>query len=218
MGYHLGSEEYKCPVCGKTLRTENAYKEHVKGEMDRESQRRITGGNADDSKIDNNRAKIRDLTILFADGKISEESYLDNLKTLEKNNEVSDKNAQTLRKLDALFREGKISEGSYKTSVEALEKRVEKPIKGALHGGTLYDDLPSHKSSEQHYEKPSGIWYLLPLFLGFIGALIGYVGVRDRDRDMANNILLLGIAITVLGVFFVWAYYSWLMSQVPRFY
>ena len=35
----------------------------------------------------------------------------------------------------------------------------------------------------------------MPLFLGIIGGILGYVVVKDDDRKMANKLLILGIAI-----------------------
>lgn len=39
---------------------------------------------------------------------------------------------------------------------------------------------------------PSKLWYLLPLFLGIIGGLLGYFILKDRDKSMAKNILIFG--------------------------
>ena len=46
--------------------------------------------------------------------------------------------------------------------------------------------------------KPSAAWWLLPIFLGWIGGLIVWLGVKDRDPRMAKNCLILGIILSVV--------------------
>ncbi len=45
------------------------------------------------------------------------------------------------------------------------------------------------------------LWYLVPFFLAMIGGLIGYIGTRNRDHNMAINMLLIGAATTIIYVF-----------------
>lgn len=42
----------------------------------------------------------------------------------------------------------------------------------------------------------SGAWWLLPIVLAWIGGLIGFVVVREKDKKKANGLLLLGIIMT----------------------
>jgi len=51
-------------------------------------------------------------------------------------------------------------------------------------------------------EKPSKAWYILPIFFGFIGGLIGYFIIKDRDKKMATSILIVGIAISAISIIF----------------
>lgn len=37
--------------------------------------------------------------------------------------------------------------------------------------------------------KPSGLWYLVPLFFGVVGGIVAYVGVKDEDEEMAKFLL-----------------------------
>ena len=49
--------------------------------------------------------------------------------------------------------------------------------------------------------KPSKAWYLLPIFLGPIGGIIAYFLVKDRDKKMAEKLLIVGVVMIV--VYFV---------------
>ena len=73
---------------------------------------------------------------------------------------------------------------------------------------------PSKTSSVQKYEpSPSLWWYLVPLFFGLLGGIVGYVGVKNEDKGMANNLLNLGIIMTVIDIgisYFI--FYIWLPS------
>lgn len=41
--------------------------------------------------------------------------------------------------------------------------------------------------------KPSNIWYAVPIILGIIGGIIGYFAVKNIDKKMARNLLILGV-------------------------
>lgn len=56
--------------------------------------------------------------------------------------------------------------------------------------------------------KPSKAWYLIPIFLGLIGRVIGYFALKDENRKMANDLLELGITMTFLVIFFIFIYFS----------
>lgn len=62
--------------------------------------------------------------------------------------------------------------------------------------------------------KPSSAWYLVPLFLGLIGSLIGYIAVKDEDKGLAENLLYFGIVTTVINIIVIWVLYSWWMSRI----
>lgn len=53
-------------------------------------------------------------------------------------------------------------------------------------------------------------WYLVPLFLGIIGGIIGYIVIKDDNKKMATNLLILGIIMTfvipIVVFVFVWAW------------
>jgi len=45
-----------------------------------------------------------------------------------------------------------------------------------------------------------GAWWLLPILLGWLGGLIAWLAVKDKDPGMARSMLIVGIVLTVLGV------------------
>ena len=48
----------------------------------------------------------------------------------------------------------------------------------------------------------SNWWYLLPIFLGIIGAIIAYFALRHDDRQKAKKCLYLGLILGAIGIFF----------------
>ena len=45
---------------------------------------------------------------------------------------------------------------------------------------------------------PSILWYLVPFFFGILGGIVAYIGVKNDDKEMANNLLILGIIWTII--------------------
>jgi H+/Cl- antiporter ClcA len=62
-------------------------------------------------------------------------------------------------------------------------------------------DGPETENKEAITSQPSIRWYIIPVFLGIIGGLIGYFAVRRRDEEMADNLLLVGLLTTPALVF-----------------
>ena len=61
--------------------------------------------------------------------------------------------------------------------------------------------------SSQPWSTPvSGAWWLLPIFMGWIGGLIAWLVNRDADPKKARAMLITGIAISAVGLLLVlWA-------------
>ena len=49
-------------------------------------------------------------------------------------------------------------------------------------------------------EKPSAAYWLLPIFLSWIGGIIAWAVTKDKDPKMAKNMLILGLVLTVVYV------------------
>ena len=49
-------------------------------------------------------------------------------------------------------------------------------------------------------ENPSKLWYLLPIILGAVGSLIGYLKFYKTNRGFANILAIVGIVCTVLPI------------------
>jgi hypothetical protein len=50
-------------------------------------------------------------------------------------------------------------------------------------------------------KKPtSGAWWLLPIIMGWLGGLIGYLVVKDSDQSKAKRLLIFGIAWSVFWI------------------
>ena len=52
-------------------------------------------------------------------------------------------------------------------------------------------------------ERPrSNAWYLLPIFIGMIGGIVGYLAIRKDDPQKAKNCIYIGIVMMVIGIIF----------------
>lgn len=63
------------------------------------------------------------------------------------------------------------------------------------------------------HEKPSKAWYLLPIFLGPIGGIIGYFLLKDRDKKMAEKLLIVGVIMIAIGFVL-----SFIITFIAAFY
>jgi hypothetical protein len=215
--------------------------EQAKAEESTQSVKKETREETKESTVDakgeteNNKAKLQNLALLFADGKISEESYLVAVRTIQQKIRELYETKQTPEKTTALYEEGKMNKKSPETSDQTPEKKPEQPdnflnspyfVLPSSRASTAEVPLPHNpnentswdndkyptKESYIYHEKPTSAWYLVPLLFGIMGGLVGYIGVKDEDKDMADGILAVGIIITVLEVIIGWAWLASLFS------
>jgi uncharacterized membrane protein HdeD (DUF308 family) len=52
--------------------------------------------------------------------------------------------------------------------------------------------------------RPTSLWYLVAFLFGLLGGLIAYVAVKDEDKGMANNCILIGIMTTIFGAILIY--------------
>ena len=72
------------------------------------------------------------------------------------------------------------------------------------------EQAPPAKEVVRH----TAAWYLIPLVLGIIGGIIGYIVIKDDDKGMANNLLILGIVMTfVIPIVFFVVAWAWIMTM-----
>jgi H+/Cl- antiporter ClcA len=48
----------------------------------------------------------------------------------------------------------------------------------------------------------SSMWYLLPIFVGMIGGIIGYLIIRKDDPRKAKNCIYIGMIMMIIGIIF----------------
>ena len=64
-----------------------------------------------------------------------------------------------------------------------------------------------------HPEKQrSNWWYLLPIFLGIIGAIIAYFALRNDDRKKAKKCIYIGLILWAILIFVQLAF-----VEIPEF-
>lgn len=50
--------------------------------------------------------------------------------------------------------------------------------------------------------KVSILWYFLPFLFGFVGGLIGWALLRERDKGKAGQLFLIGVFMTGIMILF----------------
>ena len=118
---------------------------------------------------------------------------------------------ESIEKLTVFFAEGKIGEDSYLRSVRSLEGRISR-LENVKKNPDSFDSqqyLSELDEDEvQSVEKPSAAWYLVPLLFGFLGGIIGYIGTKDKDEDMAFGLLIFGILWSVFWIILTWTWWT----------
>lgn len=125
-----------------------------------------------------------------------------------------------LARLSVLLADGKIGEKSYLAASNAINNKIDELKKIKENPKTLITSPGASLNigefeglTDENQEKPTSLWYLVPFFFGIIGGIVGYVGTKDEDRDMADGLLIFGIFWTIiLGI----AYYAILASILSR--
>jgi len=59
---------------------------------------------------------------------------------------------------------------------------------------------PQAQVAIQPSEDVSILYWLLPFFFGIIGGIVAYFVLRDRNRKIANYMLIFGLVWTVVGI------------------
>jgi hypothetical protein len=99
---------------------------------------------------------------------------------------------EKIGRLTILFSKGEIGEEGYKTALKTLEEEL----------------LNLKPQAKEWRGTPNVLWLFLPLLFGILGGVIAYVGVKNYDKRRALNLLLLGIATTVIGtVIAIWWFF-----------
>ena len=115
--------------------------------------------------------------------------------------------AVTVALLKKLIREGTlVGHLDMVNNVLIIERAPSQPMR------TGRDENQLTQSTKTCKPKPSSAWYIVPLFFGIIGGLIGYLVVKEDDPDMATGLLWFGIFISVVYAIIMWAYWSWILS------
>ena len=62
-------------------------------------------------------------------------------------------------------------------------------------------EIPIDAMPEFQQREPVPKWpWILPIIFGWVGGLIAWIVVRDRDSDTARNMLILGVAISAISL------------------
>jgi len=47
---------------------------------------------------------------------------------------------------------------------------------------------------------PTALLYLVPIFFGILGGVLMYIAVKDTNMKMANNGVIVGVILTIIGI------------------
>jgi prolipoprotein diacylglyceryltransferase len=68
--------------------------------------------------------------------------------------------------------------------------------------------------SEQQKNRGSNIWYLLPIFFGFLGGMAMFFVLKDEDRQLAKNGVKVGAILTIAWVVIIALLWSVLIASL----
>ena len=68
--------------------------------------------------------------------------------------------------------------------------------------------------SEQQKNRGSRIWYLLPIFFGFVGGMAMFFVLKDEDRQLAKNGVKVGAILTIVLVVVIATLWSVLFASL----
>jgi len=125
---------------------------------------------------------------------------------------------ERIERLAVLLADGKIGEQSYAAASRTLEDKIESLKKAKENPNIVISSSKGLERSEEDtsYERPTLLWYLVPFFFGIIGGIVGYVGVKDEDKEMADILLVFGILWSIILAIFYWTLIMSLISNFPR--
>ena len=89
---------------------------------------------------------------------------------------------------------------AYKNPQQEAFEEYENDYVGRIGGNSNPQPRYNNSPSNGPYVGVSAAWWLLPIFLSWLGGLIAWLGVKDRDPRMAKNCLILGIILTVVPI------------------
>ena len=122
---------------------------------------------------------------------------------------------ERIERLAGLLADGKIGEVSYAAATKALENRIEALKKAKENPNVVLSSSRGIVGFEDASKgRPTSLWYLVPFFFGILGGIVGYVGVKDDDKEMADNLLIFGIVWTIVLVLAYWAFITVLISRI----
>lgn len=122
---------------------------------------------------------------------------------------------ERIERLAVLLADGKIGEQSYVAATKALENRLDALKKAKSNPNVMMS--PSRDVGgfdEVSSGRPTLLWYLVPFFFGILGGIVGYVGTKDEDKDMANGLLLFGAIWSIILYIFYWILLTSLFFRV----
>lgn len=149
-------------------------------------------------------------------------SYLDEkVEPARLDRDIASKIKQQIRKyeeekgkLASLLANGKIGEQSFSAATKTLDTKIEELKKAGESPSleeikTAIDQNIEIEDTEDGATKPTSLRYLVPFFFGILGGIVGYVAVKDEDKDMAQSLIIFGALMTlvlVLIFFTFWLY------------
>lgn len=112
---------------------------------------------------------------------------------------------ERIERLAVLLADGKIGEQSFLAATKALENKMDALKKAKSNPDIMLSTSRDVEGLEEASAgKPTLLWYLVPFFFGILGGLVGYVGTKDEDKDMANGLLLFGTVWSIILYIFYW--------------